>query len=202
MKFYIYTILFSLLLLALPLSVIRAQDTEELEKNRPSVWSHIRPDNVKIQFAGNIGMFSGGLGYTSPNNHWKGDLLYGFVPRKYSADKPLHLLTLKGKYGAIDRTYWDRIRVQWLNLGMWTNYTFGEQYFVKLPDHYPNNYYLIRPGLNIGAFAGSEIRYKQVGAYYEIGTTEKHLIHFFKNIKAISPTYIFNTAIGIVYYLD
>lgn len=159
----------------------------------------IIPDNVKMQFAGNIGMFSTGIGYVNDTNHWKGDILYGYLPKKYSENKAIHFLTFKGKYGAIDRSY-SELNVQWFNVGLWLNYAFGEKYFVKLPEYYEPMYYLIRPGLNLGGFLGSEVRYKKIGAYYEVGTTDKHIIHYFKNMRAFPITYSLNTAIGVTYH--
>src|SRR5690606_37596654 len=149
-----------------------------------NIWHKIMPNNAKLQYAGNIGMFSVGAGYVSPNQKWKGDVFYGLVPGTY-AEKPIHSFTLKGKYSPINRTYNHDIQVNWLNAGLWTNYSFGSKYFLKLPDYYDKGYYYFPTQLNIGAFVGSEIRYQKWGLYYEVGTTEKHVINYVKNMSSI-----------------
>lgn len=161
----------------------------------------IMPHSVKLQYAGNIGMFSTGIGYESPNKRWKGDLLYGFVPRKYSGTEPIHSLTIKGKYSTLHRGYREDIKVEWLQMGLWINYALNEDFFFTLPNYYEPNYYLIRPGLNIGGFLGGEARYKNLGLYYEVGTTDKYLIHFIKNFKSVQFNHIVSAGIGLVFYL-
>lgn len=166
-----------------------------------SLLYRVMPANVKVQFAGNIGLVSAGIGYVSPNKRWKGDAFYGFVPRRYSGIEPIHSLTLKGKFGSILRTYSNAITVQWLQTGLWFNYALNEDFFFTLPSYYEPNYYLIRPGFNIGGFLGSEIRRKKWGLYYEVGTTDKYLIHYVKNFKAVAFNHIVSAGIGVVYHL-
>ncbi|NGM62312.1 hypothetical protein G5B30_10345 [Sphingobacterium sp. SGG-5] len=192
MKRFIWTILYMLL----------AFFAEGQSTDTANFFQKLTPDNIKLQFAGNIGFLSTGIGYASPQKHWKGDILYGFVPAKYAAGSTLHLLTLKGRYGTLDRSYSQNVNIQWINVGLWGNYAFGDRYFVRLPEYYSPGYYLIRPGLNIGVFVGSEIKYKNIGAYYELGTTDKQLIHFFKNLEAFSFPYMFSAAIGVIYHLN
>lgn len=160
----------------------------------------VMPDNVKVQHAGNIGFISAGIGYVSKNEKWKGDLMYGFVPAKY-ADDPINSITLKAKFAPINRAYENDIEVNWLHTGMFLNYSFGEQYFLGLPDYYDKGYYYFPTSLQLGLFAGSEIRYKKIGAYYEVGTTEKHLINYVKNTKSLNFNNLWNFSIGIVYHL-
>lgn len=160
----------------------------------------IMPNNVKLQYAGNIGMFAAGVGYVSPNQKWKGDFFYGIVPGTY-AEKPINSITLKGKYAPIYRQYKRDITVNWLNTGLWFNYSFGDEYFLGLPHYYDTGYYYFPTALNMGAFAGSEIRYRKWGFYYEFGTTEKHLINYVKNVGSINFRQIWNIGLGLVYHL-
>ncbi|TJZ59811.1 hypothetical protein FAZ15_13000 [Sphingobacterium olei] len=193
MRAYILLLLLSFFLA----DVVSAQDT--LQKS--DLAYKIMPSNIKLQFAGNIGMFSTGIGYESPNKRWKGDLLYGFVPRRYSGTEPIHSLTVKGKYSTLHREYKEDIHVEWLQMGLWVNYALNEDFFFKLPSYYEPNYYLIRPGLNIGGFLGSEVRYKNWGLYYEVGTTDKYLIHFFKNFPSVQFNHIVSSGLGLVFHL-
>lgn len=160
----------------------------------------IMPQNIKIQHAGNIGMFSVGFGYQSPNKKWKGDFMYGIVPPKY-ADKAIHSITLKGKFAPINTTYTPDLSVNWLNTGLWVSRALGSKYFRGLPDYYDDGYYYFSTAMHIGVFVGSEVKYKKLGFYYEVGTTEKHIINYVKNTGSIQLNAIFNIGMGLVYHL-
>lgn len=166
-----------------------------------SVLYKIMPSNLKIQHAGNIGMFSVGFGYETKNKKWKGDFMYGFVPKKHGPNKAIHSLTLKGKFAPIHRTYNEDIKVNWLNTGMLFNYSLGSDYFFTQPSHFESGYYVLSTALNVGIFAGSEVKYKKWGLYYEIGTTDKHIVNYAKSPKSIGFHNIWNIAIGLVYHL-
>ncbi|MGF7469294.1 hypothetical protein ACQZFR_18945 [Alcaligenes nematophilus] len=159
------------------------------------------PHNLKIQHAGNIGMFSIGFGYHTKNNKWKGDFMYGVVPKKYGPNKAIHSLTLKGKFAPIHRVYNDEIKVNWLNTGFLFNYSLGSDYFLTPPSHFESGYYILSTALNVGIFVGSEVKYKKWGAYYELGTTDKHIVNFAKSPKSIGLQNIWNIALGVVYHL-
>jgi len=168
--------------------------------NLDSILYKLMPSHVKLQYAGNIGMFSTGFGYRSPNQKWIGDFMYGFVPSSYAND-PIHSLTLKGKYVPIDRSYSHTLQVDWLQVGLWFNYSFGDDYFLKLPSYYDSGYYYFSTAMNIGLTLGSEVRYKKWGLYYELGTTEKRTINYVKNAGSINFSEIWNIGIGLVYHL-
>lgn len=189
MKQYI-TLFF--LLLAIPIISIGQDSTS-------TIWSKLKPHAVNVQFGGNIGLISTGINYISPNKHWRGNLSYGFVPKKY-ADDPIHSVTVKGKYGTFQRKYND-LEVEWLNVGLWYNYSFGYQYFVKLPHYYDEGYYYFPTAINVGLTLGNSIKYKKWGAYYEVGTTDKRIINYVKSLKAINYDEIWNISFGLIYFL-
>ncbi|TDQ82898.1 hypothetical protein [Sphingobacterium yanglingense] len=173
---------------------------ETIDSTTSKLYKFI-PNSTILQFAGNIGMFSTGVRYVTPNKHWKGAFLYGFVPARYAADKPIHSVTVKGQYSTMNHRYGPTIQIEWLNVGLWYNYSFGRSYFSNLPRHYDDGYYYFPTAINIGLTLGSELRHKKWGLYYEIGTTDKRVINFVKSPKAVSFREIWNIGIGIVYHL-
>lgn len=178
-----------------------SSDAQAQQFKLDSLLHAVMPNHLKAQYAGNIGMFSAGFGYRSPNKKWMGDLMYGFVPSSY-ADDPIHSLTIKGKYIPIDRDYKNRnIKMDWLQIGLWFNYSFGDEYFLGLPSYYDDGYYYFPTALNIGLTLGSEVRYRNWGLYYELGTTEKRTINYVKNMGSINFNEIWNIGIGLVYHL-
>ncbi|MFD1768252.1 hypothetical protein [Sphingobacterium suaedae] len=188
-------VLYPIILLLILSSELQAQ-----RFNRDSLLHHILPNDIKLQYAGNIGMFAVGVGYVTPNQKWKADLLYGIVPSDY-ADDPIHSLTVKGKYTPINRQYGNGVHVNWFHTGMLFNYSLGNKYFLGLPEYYDKGYYYFPTALNVGVFVGSEIRYKKWGIYYELGTTEKRVINYAKNTRSIDFNEIWNIGVGLVYHL-
>lgn len=188
-----FKILFSIGLIGwLNLSPLHAQTEQE----RP--W--YIPTHGKLQFAGNIGMFSLGTGYHLKNPKWEIDLMYGYVPAKY-ADDPIHSLTIKTSWGTFKRSYHEDIDITWLKIGLFQNYSFGQKYFSRLPEYYDKGYYYFSTALNFGLFYGAEIKYKNAALYTELGTSDKHLINYVKNPYSVNFNELWNIGIGVKYYL-
>ena len=117
------------------------------------------PDYVKLQFAGGIGFISTGVGYTFLKHKLDVSLFYGYVPSKFSADD-LHSISLQLTGKLLSYKINDNIEILPLNLGFFTHRTFGSEFWVKLPDNYPDGYYWWYPGINAGMFIGGEIKTK------------------------------------------
>lgn len=158
------------------------------------------PDAINLQFAGNIGMLSTGIRYNSPNEKWQGSLMYGFVPRNH-ADKAIHAFTLKGNYIPLKKQLNHETKLDLIKIGLWYNYALGKEYFRKLPDYYDSGYYYFPTAVNIGLTIGSEVKYKKLGFYYELGTTDKTVINFAKSPNSIDFYELWNLGIGITYHL-
>lgn len=158
------------------------------------------PSHAKLQFAGNIGMFSIGAGYHLRNPKWEVDLIYGYVPSKY-AYKDLHSITAKATWGTLKRSYQEDLEITWIKLGLLQNYSFGQRYFTRLPEHYEKGYYYFSTSLNFGVFYGTEVKYKNSALYWELGTTDKHIINYVKSSYTINFNELWNIGIGIKYYI-
>ena len=171
-----------------------------LDSLRSVVLNRITPQSLIIQYAGNIGMFSIGARYESPNQKWQGSLHYGHVPASF-ADKAIHSTTIKVNYIPIRKVITNDVNVDWLKIGLWSNYAYGKQYFRKLPAYYDSGYYYFPTAVNIGLTFGSEIKRNKWGFYYEVGTTEKTVINFVKSPHASDFLQLWNIGLGISYQL-
>ena len=125
-----------LMLSSMPAKTLYAQSPDTLQQH--SIGYKLLPKKVKLQYAGSIGFLSTGIGYETKNKKWQADLMYGFVPEKY-ADDPIHSITLKMRFAPIQQNF-DQFQVNWLNMGMFFNYSFGENYFVKQANYYEAGY--------------------------------------------------------------
>ena len=117
------------------------------------------PDYVKLQFAGGIGFLSTGVGYTFFDNKLDATIFYGYTPEYFTSDD-LHSVSLQFIVKPLSYKLSDNIEILPLNFGLFTHHTFGNNLWIKLPDHYPKGYYWWSPGINTGLFIGGEIKTK------------------------------------------
>lgn len=160
----------------------------------------VLPDHAKLQFAGDIGFLSAGPGWS----WWKGkaetDLLAGWVPEAIGGDD---LFTLTAKQTFLPwRLAWDSgWRVEAITFGLFAAYTFGEDYWLFQPGHYPDGYYTYSTALRLGLFAGGGAGFELSGEtrldfYYELLTTDFALYAHLENPDVVPFFHAFNLALG------
>ena len=122
-------------------------------KNDSASYSKYLPDYVKLQYAGGIGFLSAGVGYTFVDHRLDVSLFYGYVPSTFTVDD-LHSISLQFTAKLIRIKASKNVEILPLNIGWYLHHTFGNEYWVKLPDNYPKDYYWWSPGRNAGVFIG------------------------------------------------
>lgn len=162
------------------------------------------PDYVKVQFAGNIGLFSVGFGYQFLNNHLSSEILYGYVPASISKAEVIHTITLKNTFSILNK----EIKAITLSpiAGFTASFETGNNSFLKLPNKYPEGYYRTNAfhfTLFIGAkahknFVNQKIM-KGVDLYFEFGSVDTYLWYAVLS-KEVKINQIFSSAIGINLY--
>jgi hypothetical protein len=176
--------------------------------NKKLTWiKAIYPDHYKIQFAGGIGFVSGGLGYDFFKERVDITYFYGYVPEWYSKED-LHSVSLQlsGKPFRIELN--NKLEYYPLNIGIFLHHTFGSEYYITLPDHYPEDYYWWSPGRTGGLFLEGQLNYQfkepdhvfsEIGFYYRIVTRGVYLTSKISN-TSIPIEDIFSLGLGIVIY--
>ena len=141
------------------ISSIATSYSQTYDKIDSSKYKMFIPDYVKLQFGGGIGFMSTGLGYTFFDHKLDVSLFYGYIPKCFTADD-LHSVSLQftGKLFKFDLN--EKVEVLPLNFGIFAHHTYGSEFWIKLPDHYPEGYYWWYPGINAGMFVGGEIKTK------------------------------------------
>jgi hypothetical protein len=178
-----------------------AQDSTFVKENSKA-W--FIPDYVKMQFAGNIGILSVGVGYELINDVLFTELLYGYVPASVSNAENIHLITIKNTFPFLTRQFGD-FRFSPI-VGFTTSLETGNNSFLILPDKYPRGYYLpsaIHFTLFVGASVHKDFKNSKIikGAdlYMEVGTVETYLWSAITS-REVSLNDVFSTAIGINLY--
>ena len=192
------------LLFLLPIPGLLAQFDPE-----PKKW--YVPDLVKMQFAGNIGFLSAGVGYEHGKGKLETDLMLGFLPKSIGGD---HITSLSAKMTwspwKISKGRSRSLELTPFTLGPYMSYSFGSQFDTILPNEYPSGYYWWATSLRFGAFFGgnveiplaSEQSIKGIGFYYELGTYDLKFISYVLNRKFLNVTDIFSLALGVRFQLD
>jgi len=162
------------------------------------------PDYAKVQFAGNVGLISVGIGYGFLNNNLYSELLYGYVPESVSEAEVIHTITIKNTFSILNK----KAKTIILSpiAGFTASYETGNNSFVKLPDIYPDDYYNTNAfhfTFFIGAKAHKDFSnnaiLKGVDLYFEVGSVDTYLWYGIIS-KEVTINQIFSSAIGINLY--
>lgn len=130
-------------------------------------WNSLIPTHNKIQYAGNMGMFSFGTGWDyGKRDQWETDLFFGFIP-KHDSHRAKMTMTLKQNY------------MPW-------SLELGKGFSTEQPSRYPEGYYGFSSKIRTHIFLGQRLTYdidrerrffaKSVTLFYELSTCDLLLI--------------------------
>ncbi len=174
-------------------------------------WMKLAPSHFKLQFAGSIGMFSAGLGWTyGRTDQWETDLQLGFIP-KFNSDEVRIILTTRQSYlpwlvplGKSD------FSLRPLTCGMFVSTVLSNDFWVSEPQRYPSGYYGFSTRLRLNLFVGQRITYHiprhkrnkmmSLSAYYELSACDVDLLTFFGN-RSIPLIDVLSLAVGLKLHL-
>ena len=173
------------------------KDTVLVSKSEPSKydkrihrfrkgWNSLIPTHNKIQFAGNMGMFSFGTGWDyGRRDQWETDLFLGFIP-KHDSHRTKLTMTLKQNYMPWSLELGKGFSTEPLSCGLYFNTVFGHEFWVKEPSRYPEGYYGFSSKIRTHIFLGQRLTYnidkdrrfftKSVTLFYELSTCDLLLI--------------------------
>ncbi len=175
------------------------QQTEKIKK-----W--YKPNHVRVQFAGNIGMFSLASGWSFFNNNLELSLSLGYVP-KFVTYKYIYITSFKAiyKYQKLD-FHIKNIHFKPLAFGLATNNTIGKDYNkYQNSKLYSNNYYWWNISHRFALLYEAEVYIKLntkylngLSIYFETSLWDLYLISYYanKNRSYLSLWDIVTFAIG------
>jgi hypothetical protein len=99
----------------------------------------IAPEYIPIQFAGNIGWLSSGVGFRNRNDNYQLSVVYGFVPASQSVVRS-HLITAKNIFHLFHFPVRDRVTLlPYASIGI--SWEVGGRSFFWQPENMPPGYY-------------------------------------------------------------
>ncbi len=150
-----------------------ALDNFQKDEEQKQEW--LKPDYIKMQYAGNIGFLAIGAGYGWWNEIVQTDFLYGFVPESKGNAK-IHTFTFKNTFSLYKFVIFEKYKVNPI-LGFSLSLEPGQNSFARIPEKYPDGYYFpnnFYVCLNAGAkskFSLKDERYFSfIEAYIEVNT--------------------------------
>lgn len=168
-------------------------------------FKNLVPDYAKIHYAGSMGMFSFGPGWSYFRKIWETDLLFGFDP--ISDDRPsLYILTLKQNYLPWKISCNRTISFEPLAVGGYVTMLLNDKdLWFKQPDRYPKGYYWHSNRVRFNVFLGERLTFnlhkeksfvQSVTAFYEFSTCDLYAIKIFKE-KYLKPRDYLGLSFGI-----
>lgn len=174
-------------------------------ENYKKGWALLIPRYEKIQFAGSMGLLSVGVGWDyGRKKQWETDLLFGYLPR-FDGDHGHVTITVKENYIPwnlnIGKSRWS---ADPFTVSLYMNKIFGNEFWTREPDKYPDGYYGLATNLRFNLAFGQRMNFniKPVGLssrltlFYEFGTNDLYVISYFCN-KYLKFMDIFNLSLGI-----
>ena len=170
-----------------------------------AVADFVLPDYMKVQHAGNTGLFSGGMGYTFSNERLHADASYGYVPSNVGG---VSIHTFTGRLTAIP--FKVRLNREYalypVTASVFGCYTPGDRYVTKWRGAYPDGYYAptsFYSGESIGMrlrsnTGGSAVR--AVDGYVEVGTLSQYVDDYRRSGGELKVKDIINVSFGVVFY--
>ncbi|MEG0795536.1 MAG: hypothetical protein RR397_03355 [Odoribacter sp.] len=188
-----------------PLNISAQNRHKDILKTYQSNWQKLIPRYQKLQYAGSMGVISVGIGWDyGKKKQWETDFFIGYLP-KFDDDEGHLTMTFKQNYIPwqlpIDKKRWE---FHPFTVSMYINKIFGEDFWTKEPNKYPDGYYGLATNLRVNLAFGQRVCLKvkpvslsdKLTFFYEVGTNDLYLISMFTN-KYLRITDIFNLSLGV-----
>lgn len=166
-------------------------ENAKLKAPSRSKWRNFIPAFAKLQFAGNMGLISAGIGWSyGTNKQWETDLLLGYLPQ-YDSKTAKATLTIRENFIPWKKKMWRNFDIEPLATGIYINSVLHGDFWVSQPDRYPKGYYWFATKMRINIYVGQRFVYnfrprkrgmpKSISFYYEFSTCDFYLIQKIKN---------------------
>jgi hypothetical protein len=171
-------------------------DTETVNQRR-----RYAPHYIPIQYAGNVGFLSTGVGYVTPRDKSHFSFQYGFAPASIAGIQ-IHTLTFRNvfhlyKYNVNESTF-----IPYVSLGL--SLEVGGRSFFFLPSNMPKSYYKFPKSIHLIPAIGLKLRrptkeikaLRAVELFAEATTVDAYI--WYKTIcKEVRMTQIVSLSIGV-----
>jgi hypothetical protein len=171
-------------------------------------WMRLIPNLSVVQYAGDIGMLSAGIGWDyGKNRRWETLLLLGYLPKFHTDENDL-TFTLKENLIPWSISCPRSFSIQPAVFTLFVNSVFDDAYWTREPDRYPSGYYgfssRIRTSIGFGGRISFDIpdthqpHSDRVSLYYELSSCDLYIISAVPN-RRLTFGDILRLGLGIQY---
>lgn len=169
-------------------------------------WDALIPKQIILQYAGNMGILSGGVGWNyGKHKQWETQFLIGFLER-FESRRPKMTLTLKQNFIPWRVNLPKDWMFEPMECGLYFNSILGEEFWNKQPKKYPKKYYLFSTKIRSNIFIGQRITkkiphekrhfIKSCTFFYELSSPEIYLWEWMHN-SSLDFKDVFSLSLGI-----
>lgn len=166
-------------------SVVMSRYDRRIHRRR-EYWAELIPTQFIMQYAGNMGFMSIGIGWDyGKQKQWETNLMFGYLP-KISSHRGKLTMTLKENYLPWSMYLKQGWMLEPLSCGLYLNTVFGSEFWDNQPSRYPDKYYEpLNTKVRIHVFLGQRITkiipankrkfLKSISAFYEVSACDLYL---------------------------
>ena len=166
-------------------SVVMSKYDRRMHRRR-EYWAELIPTQFIMQYAGNMGFMSIGIGWDyGKHKQWETNLMFGYLP-KISSHRGKLTMTLKENYLPWSMYLKQGWMLEPLSCGLYLNTVFGSEFWDNQPSRYPDKYYEpLNTKVRIHVFLGQRITkiipankrkfLKSISAFYEVSACDLYL---------------------------
>jgi len=173
-------------------------------------WQNIMPNIFTLQFAGDIGMLSAGVGWDyGKSSQWETHVLIGYLPHRHRYQH-YWTLTLREMYNPWSIKAWQSVAISPLSVSVSLNSILHGDFWTSEPERYPKGYYGFSSRVRFHLGLGQRFTYhiperkrylhSKISLYYEVSTCDLYVRQKWLN-SSIPLKDIITLGIGMIYTL-
>lgn len=178
--------------------------------NRMRGWQNLMPRLFTLQFAGDIGMFSAGIGWHyGKSKQWETHALFGYLPPRQNYSY-YWTFTLREVYNPWKIRIGELWSITPFSVNLSINSILHGDFWMSEPDRYPSGYYGFSSRMRFHLGFGQRFTFNvpenkrylhsKISVYYEVSTCDLYVRQKFLN-SAIPLKDIIALGIGVIYTL-
>jgi hypothetical protein len=171
-------------------------------------WAALIPNRFSLQYAGDIGMVSAGIGWCyGKRGQWGTHVFLGYLPKNHTPSS-YWSFTVKQVYTPWSLPVGKKLTVEPLYGTFFINSILSDEFWTKEPDRYPKGYYGFSSRIRFHLGIGQKITYlipankrflaNKISLYYEVSTCDLYVRQKFLS-KTIPLKDIICLAVGLQY---
>lgn len=191
-----------LLVIAILSGLLQANRAQAIEAD--SFVRKPKPLELRLQYAGNLGVVSVGLGRDFAKPRLAFGISYGYLPKEINGAW-VHTLGMKSTFNLVRHKHAALEFCQYMGTSI--TYSIASKTYTEYPSQFPRNYH-IPNAVHVNPLIGTRLSYydnsglfRKTSIFAEVGTVDYLVIYGIRN-KNLKPSEIINLSLGLAFGFD